>query len=120
MQVTFNTGNPSEVAEVKALLRLDNKAETAAPTYLPEDKPEVVTPAPAAAAAPVETPAAAPAAAPVITLDVIKAKVNEINLTDQSKLADVKEALNAIGVDKTSNLQPEQFEDFFNRIKDLI
>ena len=109
----------SEVAEVKALLGLDNKAETAAPTYLPEDKPEVVTPAPAAAAAP-EPEAAAPAAAPVITLDVIKAKVNEINLTDQSKLADVKEALNAIGVDKTSNLQPEQFEDFFNRIKDLV
>jgi hemolysin activation/secretion protein len=133
MQITFNTLNPEEVAEVKAVLGLAAEAVS----YLPEDVPVPANPselqsklekqmeakaaeAAAKAAEIANLPETAPAAPPSITLDIIKAKVNEINLTDNSKLADVKAALDKIGVDKTSNLKPEQFEGFWNDIKDLV
>jgi hypothetical protein len=55
-----------------------------------------------------------------LTLDIIKDKVNEINLTNPAKLADVKAALDELGAGKTSLLQPEQFKPFWAKIKDLV
>lgn len=73
--------------------------------------------APVAPVAPVQQPA--PVGQP-IDLAVISAKVQDINLKDKSKLVDVRQALNDLGVNKASELQPAQHADFYAKIQNLV
>ena len=125
MKLCINLNDRDEVVEAMTMLQArmngDHPAEVAAPEAAAPVAPVDPAPADPAPVPPAEVPTvAAPAPANGVTLDVIKAKVAEINSVDNTKLTEVKAALTAIGVNKIGELQPEQFEGFYATIGGLI
>ena len=100
----------SRAADITTLAPEAPAAPVAEPTAAPVAEPT---------AAPVAEPTAAPSAAPV-TLAQIKDMVSKINSVDNTKLTDVKAALNELGVAKVGEIPEASYENFYNKIKGLV
>jgi len=119
MELRIDLNDPSDCAKAVAILSgLDVTQVTAAPVQVAQPATPVETAQPAApvAAAPAPAQPAAPAA---VTMAMIEAKVQAISAKDKGLLANVKTALDATGSAKIGLIPAEQFQTFFDAIKEL-